>query len=189
MKCYLQPTIEFKLNDIVYFSINLFADNFFIDFNTINFKIKIQKNLINIPNIISEINKITTKSKIDYTEFNLYNGRINEFEYLKMKWRDIQAYELNEEIIKKIKNIFQDFFEILKCHYDDVGNLVFKFTLKAIKTGMLDNQTDLGIKIRIKEEKDYIVNEIKKNNLIYEKSDVLEIRECDMLIFYFSEDR
>ena len=136
--------------------------------------------------ILSEINKINTKSKIDYTEFNLYNGRINEFEYLKTKWRDIQVFENYEEIFNKIKNIFEPFFEIKKALYDDVGYYVFQFSLAAVKKGILHNDNELGIKIKIKEVNDYTVNEIKKNNLIYEKSDMIEIRINDVIIFYFS---
>lgn len=139
-----------------------------------------------IPLIISEISKINTRAKIDYTEFNLYNGRINEFEYLKTKWREIHSFGKSEEILKKIKNIFDPFFTIKKAFFDDVGHLIFKFVLIADKPGLLINENELGIKILIKNKNESTINEIKKNNLIYEKKSKIDIRINDTIIFYFS---
>ena len=178
--------MELKPSDIVFFSINLFSNDYFVDFSNLYFKLKLLKNDIYIPSILSEITKINTKSKIDYTEFNLYNGRINEFEYLKTKWRDIQKFENSEEIINNVQKIFGNFFEIKKAYIDDVGPNVFKFLLVANNIGLLNIENELGIKIKIKDESDYIVNEIKKNNLIFEKSDMIEIRIGNILLFYFS---
>jgi len=189
LNCFVQPTLELKPFDIILFSINIFSYDYFIDFDDISFKIKLQKNLVNIPSILSEINKINTKSKIDYTQFNLFNGRINEFEYLKSKWRDISNFEDSDDILEYINRIFKPFFKIKKACFDDVGFFLFKFSLTAINKGILCNGNDLGIKIKIKEEKDYTVNEIKKNNLIYEKSDMIQIRIGDTVIFYFSLPR
>lgn len=154
-----------------------------------NFKLKLQRNELNIPFILTEITKINTRSKIDYTEFNLYNGRINEFEYLKTKWRDIQKFENAEEIITNIQSVFGAFFEIKKALFDDVGHYVFKFSLAAKQKGLLNLESELGIKIKIKEASDYVVNEIKKNNLIYEKSDMIEVRIGDVIRFYFSQHK
>jgi len=175
-----------KTSDIIFFSVNLFSNDYFIDFEDLNFKLKFQKNSINIPSILTEISKINTKSKIDYTEFNLYNGRINELEYIKTKWRDIQTFEYSIDIMNNISSIFEPFFEIKKAHFDDVGYFIFKFWLVAVKKGTFDNENEIGIKIKIKDENDYVVNEIKKNNLIYEKSDMIEIRINDVIVFYFS---
>jgi len=187
LKCFIQPTLELKPDDIVLFSINLFSNDHFIDFSDlISFKLKQVKNDLDIQNILSEITKINTKSKIDYTEFNLYNGRINEFEYLKTKWRDINKFENAGEIISNIQSLFGSFFDIKKAFFDDVGHFVFKFSLEAVRKGLLSVESELGIKVKIKEKSEYVVNEIKKNNLIYEKSDMIEVRIGDVILFYFS---
>ena len=42
----------------------------------------------------------------------------------------------------------------------------------------------LNINIIIKESGDYIENEIKKNNLLFERDNTFEIRVGDSIIFY-----
>ena len=83
MKCFYQPILQLRTNDLINFSINLLSEKF-INLENLFFKLKLQKNEINIPAILSEIPKINTRCKIDYSEFNLYQGRLNEFEYIKI---------------------------------------------------------------------------------------------------------
>ena len=64
---------------------------------------------------------------------------------------------------------------------------IFKIGLKAIKVGEVKNKRKIGIKIVIKDKGEILENEIRKNNLLFEKRDVLEIRIGEELIYYFSE--
>jgi hypothetical protein len=65
---------------------------------------------------------------------------------------------------------------------------VFKIYLKAIKVGELKDKKEIGINIKIREKDDFIINEIKKNDLLFEKRNVFECRIDDILIFYFTHD-
>ena len=62
--------------------------------------------------------------------------------------------------------------------------LVFIY-LKAIKSGFIKNKKNVGINIKIVEKNDIIKNEIRKNNLLFEKRDVVEIRVGDEVMYYF----
>jgi hypothetical protein len=66
--------------------------------------------------------------------------------------------------------------------------LVFKIYLKAYKVGELKNKKEIGINIKIKDKNDFVVNEIKKNDLLFENRNVFECRIDDILIFYFTHD-
>jgi hypothetical protein len=107
-------------------------------------------------------------------------------EILKNRWKDIIQFPYNESVIKKMNSIFGSLLEIQSIFYDDVGYMIFKIVLRANKKGVIYEKDELGIKIKIKEENDFIKNEVKKNNLIYEKRNVLELRIKDQLIFYLS---
>jgi len=47
----------------------------------------------------------------------------------------------------------------------------------------------LGIIIEVVEFKDPIINEVKKNGLIYEYSNTFQLRVGDILVFYVAKNR
>ena len=55
----------------------------------------------------------------------------------------------------------------------------------ANNCGVLNNE-NLNVKIIIKEKDDYVENEIKKNNLLFERNSLFEIRKGENLIFFLS---
>ena len=71
------------------------------------------------------------------------------------------------------------FFEIKNIFFGNIGAFIFKVNLKAIKSGEINDKNKLEIKIIIKEEGDYIENVIRKNNLIFERRDIFELRVGD----------
>jgi hypothetical protein len=85
--------------------------------------------------------------------------------------------------------MFKPNFEIIRVLFDDIGYLVFKVFLKAIKTGVIDNKEEIGIKFIIKEKKDIIENEVKKNDLLFEHSNTFELRVGDRIIFYLTNNK
>jgi hypothetical protein len=187
MKCFFQSIQQFQENDLLKISINLY-NNRLINLNTTQFNLKIKINKIDIPFILSEIPKINTRCKIDYSEFNLYDGRLNEFEYIKMKWREINRLENYQILMKKIIDFFLPYFNIKKAYYDDVGYYLFKFELIANTIGIFSKK-ELGLNFHIKNKNEYVTNEIKKNNLLYEKDEVIELRINDILFFYFTKEK
>ena len=89
--------------------------------------------------------------------------------------------------MKQLIEVFTPQFNIIRILYDDVGYLVFKVTLKAVQTGLIYNKEELGIDLLIKEKNDCIINEIKKNDLLFEKRNVFELRVGDIIIFYLKQ--
>ena len=58
--------------------------------------------------------------------------------------------------------------------------------LLAVKSGVINDKNKIEIKIRIKDKTDYVENEIRKNNLLFERRDIFEIRVGESLLYYFS---
>jgi len=163
----IQPILPFKYNDKGIFNFEIYSNqNYFI--NPKNIKIK-----LNILDLYSnkEINEL----------------RINEYDNICKYWKVKGGYnEKKIEIYKGIiKEWFDKFFLVKDIFYADIGLCVFKFNLIANKCGILTNE-NLNVKIIIKEKEDYIENEIKKNNLLFERNNVFQIRKGENLIFFLS---
>ena len=99
----------------------------------------------------------------------------------------------NENEYKKIINLFNYMFnknfQILKILFYDVGYYIFKIYLKATVIGDVLNENYIGIKIKIKNINDFISNECKKNNLIFDRKNEIEMHINDILVYYFSKDK
>ena len=76
-------------------------------------------------------------------------------------------------------------FFIKDVFHGNIGLSVFKLNLIANKVGIMIND-NLNIKIKINDKKEYVENEIKKNNLFFEKNIVFQIRKGENIIFYLS---
>ena len=87
----------------------------------------------------------------------------------------------------QLENIFNSNFKILRVLYDDIGYLVFKVFLKAFKSGEIDNKDEIGIKFIIRQRNDIVLNEIKKNDLLFEQRNDFELRVGDTIIFYLTK--
>ena len=123
---------------------------------------------------------------ITLSKKNVSNPRISECEEICAHWKNISLYQQHKSLIFRINKLFQPFFEIKKIYYGNVGVNIFKVELLALKSGEINDKNKLEIKIRIKDRDDYVENEIRKNNLLFERRDIFEIRIGDSLIYYFS---
>ena len=186
-KAYFMHIMQYKLNDYAEFTINIFTD----------------KGLMNIRKLKWEKIKIFKTPKEDYYEYNKENilkreivdydmSRYCELEICKGNWNDIIMMD-NENEYKKIINLFNYMFnknfQILKILFDDVGYYIFKIYLKATVIGDVLNENYIGIKIKIKNINDFISNECKKNNLIFDRKNEIEMHINDILVYYFSKDK
>ena len=174
----IQQILPFKINDKGIFNLEIYSsNNFFINPSNLQIKLKSKE-------LYKNIQELETK--------NLNNLRINEYEYICKHWQKAKKINMKMEdtgIIKIIKNIiskwFEPYFIITDVFYENIGLSVYKFHLLANKCGTLINN-NINIKIIIKEKDDYIENEIKKNNLLFERGGVFEVRKGDNIIFYLS---
>ena len=117
---------------------------------------------------------------------NINNPRISEYEQLCEHWKKIFLYENYKYIIISMKQIFEPFFEINQIQFANIGVYIFRVELKAIKSGEINNKNKIEIRIKIKDKKDYVENEIRKNNLLFERRDIFELKVGDQLLYYFS---
>ena len=161
-----QPILPFKINDKGIFYFEIYSpNNYFIDASKIKIKLK----------------SIDLNKHIKYLEDNNINNiRISEYEMICQHWNKEPKINGYIQILKKF---FESHFIINDILCDDYVFCVYKFHLTAKITGFLFNN-DLNIKIYIKGKNDYIENEIKKNNLLFEKSKIIEIRVGESIIFY-----
>ena len=163
----VQPILPFKFNDKGIFNFEIFSNqNLFINPRSLRLKL----NIIDI-----------------FSNSKLNELRINEYETICKYWKINGG--LNEKTIERYKEIIKEWFDKLflvkDIFYADIGLLVFKFNLVANHCGILRNP-NLKIKLIIKEKDEYVENEIKKNNLLFERNNALEIRKGENLIFYIS---
>ena len=175
---YVQPILPFRINDKGFINFEIFSSgNHFIDPSSI--KIVLKNHDLN-----SHIKKLDDKE--------LNNLRICEYEHICEHWRIINKEMNNKKfvhIIERIHNIFEPYFNVGNIFYDNIGLHVFKANLLAIKNGKIskeDAKNDLRMNFIIKNKEDYVENEIKKNNLTFERSDTFELRVGDNIIFYFT---
>lgn len=153
----------------------------FIDFENSKFVISIHKNSFD--------NKIfLSKSISNYTVMK-YSPDICEMEMYKTIWKDISFFPNNSIVFTKIENLFNPNFVIKKIYFDDVGYIIFKIVLKAVIKGVIKGKNELGIKIKILGPDQPVKNEVKKNNLLYEKRNTLELSVNDYLVFYISHSK
>ena len=168
---YVQPILPFLINDKGIINLELYtSDNGFIDPNTI-------KILMKSYNLKSYINKLYDKE--------LNNWRISEFEELCTHWKNINLYESDIIIINHVNRLFCPFFKINNISFENIGVYIFKVSLKAVKSGEIKEKKEIGIKIKIREKNECIENEIRKNNLLFERRDIFELRVGDELLYYF----
>ena len=110
-----------------------------------------------------------------------------ELELLNIKWRNLEYFRCQELVKNRVNRIFNPYFILKESYYDEIGYFVFKFILLAVKPGVIDSwQQELGTEIRVKEKDDFTTNEIRKNNLLYERTNYLEVRIDDYLLFYIT---
>ena len=114
------------------------------------------------------------------------NPRISEYEELCFHWKNINLYEYHDIISQMCILFFEPFFDIKKIYYENIGVYIFKICLKAVKVGEINKKKKIGIKIKIRNRNEAIENEIRKNNLLFERRETYEIRVGDEMIYYFS---
>ena len=169
-KTYIQPILPFKIFDQGIINIQIYSpENLFVDYKEIKIRIK--------------------TSNITSSKLSEDNPRVCEYEDICSHWKAITFLEPRDIIMNQLRDIFEPYFRIMTVMHEDIGYLVFKVVLKAIKSGVVKDKDELGINIRVKEKDDVIVNEIKKNDILFEKRNEFELRIDDVIIFYLTNNK
>ncbi len=167
----IQPILPFCINDKGIINLELYTtNNGFIDPDSIKIIVKSSE----LKNYIKML-----------AEKNVNNPRICECEDLCLHWKNINLYPNHKTLVFRLKKLFEPFFTIDKIYFGNIGVNIFKVYLKAIKSGEIKDKNKFKIKIRIKENNDYIENEIRKNNLLFERRDIFELKVGDEILYYF----
>ena len=168
----IQPILPFTLNDKGIINLELYTtNNGFVD----PLSIKILVKIFDLKNYLTTLEKK-----------NISNPRVSECEEICAHWKNINLYQQHKSLIFRINKLFEPFFEVKKIYFGNIGVNIFKVELLAIKSGEINDKNKIEIKIRIKEKEDYVENEIRKNNLLFERRDIFEIRVGESLLYYFS---
>lgn len=123
--------MQFCLDDYVETNINIFTEKGIVEF----FRFKwMSLNLKNIPNLnFLEFSNDHNKYR-EVLDFDL--SRFCELEIVKNKWNDLNNMINSENIMKKIKSLFEPYLIVKKVLFDDVGYFLFKIYLVAQTKGI-----------------------------------------------------
>lgn len=128
------------------------------------------------------------QSKREVLDYNI--AYFCELEILKSKWLNLHGNLTDHDLImNKLITLFEPSFKINNVWFDDIGYLVFKIHLTAQKKSIVPSYLELGILIEIKGENEQLSNEVKKNFLVYDRKNDLQLRVNDTLIFYLSKNK
>ena len=74
--------------------------------------------------------------------------------------------------------------------FNNVVYYILKIYLLANKEGkIIWEKSQIGIKIKILGNEANVSNEVKKNNLIYDRKNELQLHIGDQLVFYLSKNK
>ena len=179
-KAYYNDLIQFWPGDQILISIGLVSEYGILDFNNfhwLNPKIvpKIQKSKISNISILSYLTNSENTCEVE--------GLIND-------WLGIEQLDNYSTVIKTLEDLFGNYFNINEVYFADVGYYFFKVILQAKNIGECNGiNNNLGIKIKIHPKEEKITNEIKKNGLIYDEKNELNINIDDIIKFYISQNK
>ena len=175
---FIQPILPFKINDKGIINLEIYSSN---------------NDFINPSSIKIILKSFDLKKYLVDLDLKGYNNlRICEYENICFHWKLINNENSKnkfKDIIKKIENNFRNYFYIQDISYESIGFFVFKINLIAIHPGKIDNSKnddDFGINIIIRNKREVVENEIKKNNLLLERREIYEMRVGETITLYFS---
>lgn len=116
------------------------------DYVEMNLNIFTEKGLLDTQLFVWQPIKVNPTSEINFLEFcNEHNkrreivdfelGRFCELEILKNKWTDLVNMTNHENVLNKIKILFEPHLIVTKVFYDNVGYYLFKIYLLANEEG------------------------------------------------------
>ena len=182
-KAYFMNVMQYAINDYAEFTVNIFTD----------------KGLMDIRKLVWDkitVFKTPNEDFLDYSNENILKREIVDFdvsrfcemELCKGKWNDIILLENSDSIIGELKNKFQKNFNILKILFDNVGYYIFKFYLEGSKPGFIYKDEEIGLDITVLPQPIDKSNETKKNNLVLDRKNEIQLHLGDVLIFYISKN-
>jgi len=182
-KAYFMNVMQYAIGDYIEFTLNIMT----------------QKGLMDIRKLVW--NKITVfkTPKEDFMYYSNENilkreivdfdvSRYCEMELCKGKWNDIILLDECDIYIGELIKKFKKNFNILKILFDNVGYYIFKFYLEGSIPGVIDSDDEIGMKIKVLNLNENKSNETKKNNLVFDRKNEIQMYIGDIMVFYISKN-
>ena len=182
-KAYFMNVMQYTIGDYAEFTLNIFTEKGLMDIR------KLVWNKITVfktpnENFLYYSNENILKREI--VDFDV--SRYCEMELCKGKWNDIILLDDSDMYIGELKNKFKKNFHIMNILFDNVGYLIFKFYLEGIIPGVIGPDDEIGMKIKVLDYNEKKSNEAKKNNLVFDRKNEIQMYIGDVLIFYISKN-
>ena len=182
-KAYFMNVMQYTIGDYAEFTLNIFTEKGLMDIR------KLVWNKITVfktpnENFLYYSNENILKREI--VDFDV--SRYCEMELCKGKWNDIILMDDSDMYIGELKNKFKKNFHIMNILFDNVGYLIFKFYLEGIMPGVIGPDDEIGMKIKVLDFNEKKSNEAKKNNLVFDRKNEIQMHIGDVLIFYISKN-
>ena len=182
-KAYFMNVMQYTIGDYAEFTLNIFTEKGLMDIR------KLVWNKITVfktpnENFLYYSNENILKREI--VDFDV--SRYCEMELCKGKWNDIILLDDSDMYIGELKNKFEKNFHIMNILFDNVGYLIFKFYLEGIIPGVIGPDDEIGMKIKVLDFNEKKSNEAKKNNLVFDRKNEIQMHIGDVLIFYISKN-
>ena len=182
-KAYFMNVMQYTIGDYAEFTLNIFTEKGLMDIR------KLVWNKITVfktpnENFLYYSNENILKREI--VDFDV--SRYCEMELCKGKWNDIILLDDSGMYIGELKNKFKKNFHIMNILFDNVGYLIFKFYLEGIIPGVIGPDDEIGMKIKVLDYNEKKSNEAKKNNLVFDRKNEIQMHIGDVLIFYISKN-
>ena len=124
-------------------------------------------------------------------------NRICELEDAIVEWYEAKYYQRRElfdlTFLRGVADFYdnsdpgpQPIFEVKDLQYAGVDGSICKAVLEAVRPGFIDKRYFYGIRIRIKEKSDELINEVKRIGYIRDRECEMQLRVGDTLILYIS---
>ena len=182
-KAYFMNVMQYAIGDYIEFTLNIMT----------------QKGLMDIRKLVW--NKITVfktpkEDFMYYSNENIFKREIVDFdvsrycemELCKGKWNDIILLDECDIYIGELIKKFKQNFNILKILFDNVGYYIFKFYLEGAIPGVIGPDDEIGMKITVLNLNENKSNETKKNNLVFDRKNEIQMHIGDVFVFYISKN-
>ena len=179
-KAYYNDLLQFWPGNQILINIGLITEYGILDFDNFHW--------LN-PRILPKIRK-SKISNIAIQSYLTNSESTCEVEGLVNGWLGIEQLENYNSVISTLCDLFGNYFDINEVFYEDVGYYFFKVILEAKRVGECNGiNNNLGIKIKIHPKESIIYNEIKKNGLICDEKNELNVNLDDLITFYISQNK
>ena len=182
-KAYFMNVMQYAIGDYIEFTLNIMT----------------QKGLMDIRKLVW--NKITVfktpnEDFMYYSNENILKREIVDFdvsrycemELCKGKWNDIILLDECDIYIGELIKKFKKNFNILKILFDNVGYYIFKFYLEGAIPGVIGPDDEIGMKLKVLNLNENKSNETKKNNLVFDRKNEIQMHIGDVMVFYISKN-